>query len=330
MDALAFLELKKLPEPRPVYVLHGSEYLLKRQALAHLRCLILGDATDELAWCVVAGEAASYAGVHDELLTRPFLSPRKVVLVEEADPFVSEHRDKLERYLAKPSPVGYLVLDCKSWKSNTRLAKLVPSEATLNCEGLKRPALRSWLIHWTIDQHGQKLEGPAADLLIDLVGTEMGLLDQEVAKLAVYVGQGKPITATAVDELVGQSRLETAWTMLDFLGAGQGGKALETLHQLVRQGDDVHRILGAMSYQLRRLHQVARMQQSGTPLGDAMARAGLPPFTRDRVSQSLRQFGNRVYVFPELLVKTDLSLKSSDRMADLGILERLLIQLSQG
>lgn len=327
MDALSFLELKKLPEPAPVYVLAGNERLLKRLVLKRLRQLVLGTQPDELADCQLRGDEATYATVNDELLTRPFLSARKLVTVEEADGFVSTHRDKLERYLEKPSTVGVLVLDVKSWKSNTRLAKALPQQVTLLCDALKPQVLRGWLIRWAQEQQGQKLEPAAADLLMSLVGDDLGVLDQEIAKLAVYVGTGQPITAKAVDELVGQSRLETAWQMLDQLSAGQGGAALETLHQLLRQGDDVHKILGAMSWQLRKLAQVARLLQAGRSLGDSVAQAGLPPFKRDQVQQSLRRFGPKASHFYELLLRADSTLKSSDRLPDVGVMERLLVDL---
>lgn len=329
MDALAFLDLKKLPNPRAVYVLPGEERLLKRLVLRRLREMILGNTTDELAFCTFAGDAAAFATVNDELLTRPFLSPRKLVVVEDADAFVSGNRDKLERYVEKPSSVGFLILDLKSWKSNTRLAKVVPPEATINCERLKPQPLKNWLVRWAQDQHGQKLEPAAADLLVELIGPEMGVLDQEIAKLAVFVGKGQPITPKAVDALVGQSRLETAWVMLDFLAAGQLDRALETLHRLLRQGEDVHRLLGAISWQLRKLAQVARLRQIGVNLNEAMSRAALPPFKRDAIQQSLQRFGPRVYDTYALLLEADSNLKSSDRLTDVGILERLLVQLGQ-
>jgi DNA polymerase-3 subunit delta len=329
MDALAFLDLKKPPEPQPVYVITGEERLLKSLVRRRLRDLILGRDADELAYRTFAGETAALAAVNDELLTRPFLSPRKLVVVEDADAFVSAHREKLERYVEKPSPVGHLVLEVKSWKSNTRLAKVIPAGATFACERPKPQALKSWLMRWAQDQHGQKLEPAAADLLIEMVGAEMGMLEQELAKLAVFVGKQQPITVKAVDALVGQSRLETAWVMLDQLSAGQLGQALETLHQLLRQGEDVHKLLGAISWQLRKLAQVARLRQLGVPLHEAMSRVSLPPFKRDAIQSALGRFGPQVFDFYDLLLQTDASLRTSDRLTDAALLERLLIQLSR-
>lgn len=329
MDPLTLIGLKSLPEPQPIYVLSGEERLLKRLALRRLRELILGETDDELAYVARDGDDLTFAAVNDELLTRPFLSPRKLVLVTEADGFVSAHREKLERYAARPSKIGHLILEVKSWKSTTRLAKIIPANATIACEGLKGPALKKWLIDRTQAEHGQKLEGAAADLLIEYAGPDLGILEQEAAKLAAYVGEGNTIAAKDVDALVGQNRLETAWAMLDALAAGQGSKALETLHRLLLQGEDVHKLLGAMSWQLRKVAQVARLQQLGVSLGDAVSRAGLPPFKREQVGQSLRHLGPRAYELYDLLLETDSALKSSDRLSDLGLMQKFLVQLSK-
>ena len=47
---------------------------------------------------------------------------------------------------------------------------------------------------------------PPPICLCELVGPEMGLLDQELLKLAIYVGDRKRIDVDDVDKLVGRSR----------------------------------------------------------------------------------------------------------------------------
>ena len=61
---------------------------------------------------------------------------------------------------------------------------------------------------------------PAARLLVDLIGSDMGLLDQEILKLAIYIGDGKRIDSGVVDLLVGNSRAENTWKIFDLIGNG--------------------------------------------------------------------------------------------------------------
>src|SRR5437588_87251 len=75
----------------------------------------------------------------------------------------------------------------------------------------------------------------AARLLVELIGPEMGLLDQELAKLAAYAGEAKKIDAGDVDRLVGNSRSEEVWKIFEAIGAGQAGTALTMLDRLLEQ-----------------------------------------------------------------------------------------------
>ena len=102
MDSLLFLDCINKATAQPIYVLHGDEHFLKRQVQLALRRLILGPEDDGLAVSSFPGDKATWSAVHDELETLPFLSPRRLVVVDNADPFVTRHRSALEKYAAEP------------------------------------------------------------------------------------------------------------------------------------------------------------------------------------------------------------------------------------
>src|SRR5262249_37768355 len=103
MDALTFLDRANKSKPRPIYVLHGDEGFLKRLVLAALQSLVLGEKEESSALSTYRGDEAQFAAVRDELETVPFLAPRRLVVVENADPFVTTFRSALEKYVAQPS-----------------------------------------------------------------------------------------------------------------------------------------------------------------------------------------------------------------------------------
>ena len=45
-------------------------------------------------WLVTLTNTATFAAVHNELSTLPFLAPRRLVVVENAEPFVQEYRQR--------------------------------------------------------------------------------------------------------------------------------------------------------------------------------------------------------------------------------------------
>src|ERR1700727_862693 len=94
MDALAFLG-RPPASAGPLYVLHGDETFLKRQTLRAIRDLALGPDGDEQAVSVYT-DKATFAEVFDDLDTAPFFFPRRLVVIENADPFVTKYRAELE------------------------------------------------------------------------------------------------------------------------------------------------------------------------------------------------------------------------------------------
>jgi DNA polymerase-3 subunit delta len=329
MDSLIFLERAGGLTARPVYALHGDEEFLKRQVLLALRKLVLESDDQAFGLSSYAGDKAVFATVRDELETLPFLSPRRLVVVENADPFVSRFRPELEKYVGSPSAQGVLVLDVKTLASNTRLAKLLEGDASLLCKSPPAHKLADWCIQWARASHAKQLVNLAARLLVDLVGPDMGLLDQELNKLAIYVGTRARIDTEDVDRLVGSSRAETMWKIFSAIGAGNSKDALSILDRLLNQGEEPLRILGAFSMQLRRLVKVARLNQQGQTLGRAMERAGVPPFGQRDCEQQLRHLGSggidHIY---DWLLEVDAGLKGGSHLEPRTLLERLVIQLA--
>lgn len=330
MDCLEFLQRGGKSAVQPVFVLHGEEQFLKRQALTLLRELVLGPEDDGFALSHHPGDKATFAAVRDELATLPFLSPRRLVVVEGADPFVTRERARLEKYVAAPSATGVLVLDVQSWRADTRLAKELPDAAVLSCKSPATARLPEWCVKWCTARHGKPLPLAAARLLVDLVGPDMGLLDQEMGKLAVYAGEAERIEAADVDRLVGNSRNENTWKIFDLIGSGKSGEALTFLNRLLDQGEEHMKLLGAFSMQMRRLAQAARLHGIGTSVGEALEQVGVPPFARRQAEQHLRHLGRRrLDLLYDWLLETDLGMKGSSQLSPRLLLERLVIRLAR-
>ena len=130
MDALPFLASSKATVS-PLYVVHGDEAFLKRQVIRAVRKRALGDDNDEQAVSLHAGDKAIFAEVFDELDTVPFFYPKRVVIVENADTFVTKYRADLEKKLTHLPATGVLVLITSASCAVTIAARTVFSRAVL-------------------------------------------------------------------------------------------------------------------------------------------------------------------------------------------------------
>jgi DNA polymerase-3 subunit delta len=332
MECLTFLERLDKQKPQPLYVLHGNEPFLESQARVGLRKLILGEHDDGFASSDYPGDKATWATVMDDLATLPMLSPRRLVTVLEADPFVSRERAKLEKMVAERVKLttfsGVLVLCVRTWAANTKLAKLVPESMTIICKTPETYTLPNWCIEWCQTTYGKTLAANAARLLVEFIGPHMGQLDAELDKLAVYVGNGTKIEARDVDTLVGGRQAENAWRLFDLISAGKAAEALTFLERLLDQGEDAMKLLGAFSYRFRQVAQCGRLAAQGVPLAEAMKRAEVPHPAKPSIEAQLRQLGrarlDRLY---DWLLEADQGMKGGSQLTPRQLIERLVVQL---
>ncbi|HOB73896.1 MAG TPA: DNA polymerase III subunit delta [Phycisphaerae bacterium] len=256
--------------PAPVYAVFGHEAFLKRQGLARITDQVLGKADRALSLSEYEGPSAELAPVMDDLRTLPFLAERRLVIVREADTFITRFRTDLEEYADHPSATGVLVLECKSLAANTRLYKKIAALGGLvPCEAVKANAIGGWLVARCRDGYGLQLDSAAASLLVHLVGNDLGLLDGELWKLSLYVGERKRITTADVEALVGHQREEEIWGIMSAMAAGDESRAL-TLWEQVWQTDKAAeaRAVAGIAYKVRQLLNAKKAQEAGASINE--------------------------------------------------------------
>jgi DNA polymerase-3 subunit delta len=329
MDALDFLESQST-DLAPVFAVHGDEDFLKRQVIQAIRRRVFGSQADEFGLSTYAGDSAQWPEILAELETRPFFGPLRLVIIENADPFVTLARAALEKYVAHPASTGVLVLELRSFPSTTRLAKSLPTSASIVCKALTPARAIDWCRQWATQAYTQTISAVAARLLVDLVGPELGLLDQELAKLSTYVGAGQDIGEKEVDLLVGNSSEANTFKVFDAIAAGDFQAAMQVIDRVLAQGDEPLRVLGAFTYQLRNLVHVVRLTQQGHRIREAFDTLGVPPYGRARLEQLARHLGKRrIDRLYQWLIETDQALKSSSQLPERVLLERLVARLAQ-
>lgn len=215
---------------KPVYALVGTDSFLQLQKLAEVRRQLPKDvqAVD------VGGEQAALADVLDELRSFAMFGSGKLVVVRGADDFISRFREQLEDYLAHPSDSGTLVLRCNTLPKNQRIHKLIAKVGQIEeCEPPPVGRLPQWIISQARTAHNIALDNASATLLADLIGADLGKLDNELAKLALQVESGR-ITPDAILASVSFQREQEMYDMTNELAMGRPAEALQRWRHLVQ------------------------------------------------------------------------------------------------
>ncbi|HQI28247.1 MAG TPA: DNA polymerase III subunit delta, partial [Sedimentisphaerales bacterium] len=240
-----------------IYVIAGKDESLVGAKAQELVDELLDTQQRMTALLSVEGDEAVVSQVLDELKTAPFLADRRVVLVKNADGFVSKNREYLERYFQKPSATGVLILTVGSWNARTRLSKLLGNVGSLiTMQVPPKWKLGEHLVQYAATKHKIKLNRDAAEILVELIGEELPQLYSEIEKLVLYVRDEKVITARHVESLTGQHRVYGAFEVIDAITAGNAGQAVTRLRNMFEQDKSAeYTVVGAFAYHLRRMFQ---------------------------------------------------------------------------
>ncbi len=259
----------------PAIVIFGEERFEKAERTRRAMDDLLPPEVDRgMALCEYDGAAREdqggpvFAAVADDLRTLPFLSDRRVVVIREADAFISASREPLERYFDSPAPSATLVLECRTFPKTTRLYKAVARAGgvLVECKKLSQRDAVDFVFNQARSL-GKRIEPAAANKLAELIGAEAGALASEVEKLAMYAGDRPQITADDVRELVGLSREEKIFAVMDAALLGRTDDALRLWRQvLATDPAGVYKALGGMAFVIRRLMAAHRMAAGGMSL----------------------------------------------------------------
>ncbi|WP_437186599.1 DNA polymerase III subunit delta [Planctomicrobium sp. SH668] len=331
MHAIEFPRKIKEVETASLVVLHGSERHLKSSTLTLLSRHLLGKTDDDsLGLMRFSGKDLEYKTIRDELQQVSMFSNKKLVLIEDADDFITEFRASLENYAEKPSRRALLILDVKTWRKNTRLAKKVDADGiAIDCSELDGIKLENWLVQRAADEYGKKLGRDGASRMVELAGTGMGLLEQELSKLVAYVGDLPVISVDDVEKLVGGWRAETTWVMIDAIRDGNPAAALTALGKLIYAGEPSPKILGGINYVFRKFAVAVEGSRQSGNIQQALRDAGVFPRDVAAAEKYLRRIKrHRAEAILETLANADYGLKGGSRLPEALQLEQLVLWLS--
>ena len=340
-----FLEQESYDEASGVCALFGSERFLKQLAI---KAMTAGG--NEFSLVKLDGATAQLAEVLDELATQSLFGggDPKTVLLDDADNFVKQYRDRLESVVEIKSG-NLLILVVDKWAANTRLYKLIDKHGfQIRCDAplqgrSKKPdtkRIANWLVQRAEKTHGFKLPANGASMLIDLADCEFGRMDQELQKLALYADKKGKVTADQVAEVVGGWRTRTMWDAIGAACDGDTGEALRLLDQLLKMGEHPLALFGQLSWSLRRYSTatevVLRQVRNGkrADLSSAISSAGFKPWggEADMAQDRLKQLGRgRAAQILDWLNETDAALKRTHTSEYRGrlALEKLFIKMSR-
>ncbi len=278
-----------LSPPRMIYLVHGPEITLRRDALSAIRAAVVDPATEDFNCDEFVGGECSGGDILTAAQTLPMMSERRLVVVRQVHKLKAADLSLLGDYVASPAAETTLVLEAEKVdlrKSPFPAIKKVG--AVVACKALYENQAASWLTQRARGM-GIRLQPDAAQFLISYVGSSTGALEAELTKAIDYVGKaGAPIDLDAVSATAGQGRVHSIFELVDAVSARQAGAALAALVTLLESGEAPIKVQAMIVRQFRMIWRAREAMDKGERnLAQAL---GIAPFVAKKLAAPARRF----------------------------------------
>ena len=322
----SFLRRGEASTNTAVYLLIGAERYLKEKAINDLRSSLLDKLCGELDYKVLHGQDTSSDEILASVLTIPFFSAKRLVVVKDFEKLSKEDTARIINYIKNPNKYTCLVIDAKEGallKDDPSLARHVKvlkfSDPTDN-------EISSWIARF-VSSRGKTIDEDAIEILKELQGRDMLNISQELEKLITYTGERKKIIVSDVENLVGKSVMASAFDIAHAVAQMDTAKAVNIVHELVSAGKRAHEIIGLLAWHFKTLLKIKALSSSGRTEYAVtqelrLSRRRAQEFFTQSALYSHEEIGSKL----EVLLEADLSIKRA-RYSPSMILEFAIIRL---
>lgn len=230
--------------------------------------------------------------------TMPMMADLRVVVLRDLHQAKNDLAEATVEYMkeASPSTVFIAVAGAfgkprkgqKRW--GQRLANAAKASGlviTRDSKGVNRMAFA----REHAESLGLELGRREAELLVELVGDDIGRMAQELDKVATFLGGSGTITGEALTEVCSAVAQEDIWELTRGIARRDPDLAVRALHRLLSDGQAEHYLLAMIAMQLRKVLQASQMLVRGASPDQVKRAVWLKPDELAEVQAMARRGG---------------------------------------
>jgi DNA polymerase-3 subunit delta len=229
-----------------IITLTGQNQFLIKRRLDELAADFL-KTENELALERIDGAEVELQVIFEAVQSLPFLASKKMVIIRELSANKAA-ADKIEQIISTVEPTTDVIFHEPAPDKRTSYYKALKSKTQLEeYDDLDARQLAKWLAE-EAKEKGGNLSQANANYLVDRVGTNQALLNNELEKLLIYNAE---ITKENIDLLVEKTPQSKIFDLLDATFAGDKKRALELYDEQRAQKVEPQNILALLAWQLQ-------------------------------------------------------------------------------
>lgn len=326
--------LKKLNEDianknlQQFYLLIGTEDYLKRQYRDKLTAALV-DKEDTMNYNYFDGDKLDIQNVLELGDTLPFFAEKRVIVLENTGLFDSKVPDDIKERFGNFPDSTHLIFVERHVDGKRSLYKwMKQQESVFELDAPDAATLTGWLKKRCSEAEKQ-IDKEAVAYLIEHVGADMLLLENELEKLIAYRYDSPQITVDDIREICVSQAEDKIFEMLDAIGSRNQDKALLLYHDLLALREPAMRVLYMLTRHFRILMQISALQKEGKDYKTMAAVCGIPPFSVKRYANQAGEYSFEVLInMLEKCQTTDQGIKTG-KIQDVVGVELLIVEFSQ-
>jgi len=313
-----------------VFFFHGDAARLRDDAARALVEAAVDPATRDFNLDTYSAAEVSPETLAAALAMPPVMAPRRVVALFGAERLTPTGCTVVERVLDRTPPELTLVVTATIPKGSRKAfyRKMKEGSVALEWSAPRESEIPGWLIERAAERHGLDLGARAAEALAAAIGSDLGLLEAELCKLA-STGNGDPITLERIAELVPNVRPVNRWAWLDSVAERDYRSALADLPTLLSAPDSS--AVGLINALTDHHVLLGIAVEGGTPMLERTLGEVGKPYLKFKVrafaGQARRWTGPEIDQALRLLRRADARSKTTGSGRDRAVLEELLLGL---
>ncbi|WP_051688440.1 DNA polymerase III subunit delta [Butyrivibrio sp. AE2032] len=261
---------------KPCYLIYGDEAYLRLQNRDKL-VKALGGSANSMNFNKYEGDNISPTEVIDMAETMPFLSDRRVILVENSG-FFKAGCPELADYLKAPSETTLFIFVEKEVDKRKDIYKaLLKIGFEMECSAQDEELLKKW-IRSRVASEGKDISPRAQAVLIDRVGTDMSNIATEIEKLICYCIARNAITEEDIDAVCANYLTGRIFAMTDAISSQDQTKAMELYYDLLALKEPPAKILALITRQFNIMLQIKEMTDNRRSSAEIASALKIAPF----------------------------------------------------
>ena len=240
-----------------VFYLHGEDLFRKEETVRALAEAHVDPATRDFNLDPIRGTDVDAETLASLIATPPMMAEWRVVVLREVEALASSKkaRDELLRVAESPPPGLALILSCTVPSGSTAkfYRELAKHARSVEFKAITDADVPGWLMARAREEHGVELEVEGARALGAAIGTNLGILTQELAKLVDFVGDRRKISLADVEAAGTRLPSQDRWKWFDLVGDRNFEEARRSLPVLLGQGETGVGLVIGLTTQLLRL-----------------------------------------------------------------------------